>query len=660
MAILGKDKRIWILATVLTAFIAVGSGNAQAQGAVSEELRLLKEETVVTAARHEQPISQAPSNVYVITDEDIRHSGATDIPTVLRRIPGIEVMQLSGAQFDVSVRGDNQPLANKLLVLIDGRSVYEDIEGVVFWKAFSITLPEIKRIEVLKGPASAVYGFNAFDGVINIITKTPEEMSGTTLQLGGGEFGTLTASAIQAGTIDKLGYRLSVGRDQNNQWRNRHALAFRDHKFNVHTEYQFSGDSKLEVSGGLADVNRYDGPIAEANAESIRFTDGYASARYQAGKFLLHGYWRQYNPDGATSFADGLGQFLKITDLTGNPNFSFVANTYDLLAQYGLDFGINHNVILGGEYRRNNLSGNLISAESSEDRLGFFLQDEWRALPKVRVVAGVRLDLHTEIHATISPRLAFLYSPVLDHTFRLSGSVAYRPPTLFETAFRENVITTLPFLPFPIVTVGQGSRNLEPEQIISYEADYQGWYFKHRLRLRAAAFFNHISDLINFRATSSGTTAVNDPGHSDIYGGEIGGEGILASWLTGFANFSYQEVGQSFTDTVRRGVPRFKFNLGLRGEWDNGLSADMVLHHVGAATYPISNAFFTFAPFGVVPPDTRLGSYNLLNLRAGYRFWHEKAEVAVSIFNAMNDRHKEHPLGDTIGSRVMGWLTIRL
>src|SRR5256885_220324 len=89
------------------------------------ELELLKEEESVSiASRYEQPISQAPSNVYVITDEDIRHSGATDIPTVLRRIPGIEVMQVTGAEINVSVRGDNQPFSNKMLVLVDGRSIY--------------------------------------------------------------------------------------------------------------------------------------------------------------------------------------------------------------------------------------------------------------------------------------------------------------------------------------------------------------------------------------------------------------------------------------------------------------------------------------------------------------------------------------------------------
>ena len=114
----------------------------------------------------------------MITDEDIRQSGATDIPTVLRRVPGLEVMQMSGADFNVSARGDNQPAANKMLVMVDGRSIYVDVQANVYWKSIPVTLPEIKRIEVLKGPAAAVYGFNAFDGIINIITKSPKKCEG--------------------------------------------------------------------------------------------------------------------------------------------------------------------------------------------------------------------------------------------------------------------------------------------------------------------------------------------------------------------------------------------------------------------------------------------------------------------------------------------------
>ncbi len=107
---------------------------------LQEEALYLKEETVSIASRYEQPISKAPSNVYVITDEDIRNSGATDIPTLLRQVPGMEVMQTNAADFNASVRSNNQLAANKLLVLVDGRSIYVDQSGVVFWKQLPVAL----------------------------------------------------------------------------------------------------------------------------------------------------------------------------------------------------------------------------------------------------------------------------------------------------------------------------------------------------------------------------------------------------------------------------------------------------------------------------------------------------------------------------------------
>lgn len=113
----------------------------------NEELELLKdEETVSIATRYEQPIAQAPFNVYVMTDEDIRHSGATDIPTVLRRVPGLDIMQVTGADFNVSARGDSQLFANKILVMVDGRSVYIDGQGLVCWKFLPMTLPDAPAI----------------------------------------------------------------------------------------------------------------------------------------------------------------------------------------------------------------------------------------------------------------------------------------------------------------------------------------------------------------------------------------------------------------------------------------------------------------------------------------------------------------------------------
>ncbi len=620
----------------------------------SEVFSFLKEETVSSAVRREQPISEAPSNVYVITAEDIRHSGAADLPTILRRIPGIEVTQTTGAEFNVSARGDNQLLANKMLVLVDGRSIYIDLQGFVLWQGIPVTLPEIRQIEVIKGPIAALYGFNAFDGIVNIITKSPEEMEGTILQVGAGEFGTLRNSAVHAGKRGRLEYRLSVGEEQNQEWRNRDGLAFQSYKFNGQADYALSDLAKVSASAGLVYMNNHDGPLAGAGI-SLFDTDvklPYVNMSYERQNFFVRSYWNGFFAKSDTLPHPLLAGSVSITDPAGNSRLTFDGNTYNIEAQHAMEVGGSNRLTYGINYRHNSFSCNCLSAFGREDRLGFYLQDEWSATPSLNVVGGLRYDLHSEINPTFSPRLAIVYTLMPGQTLRAQGSVAYRPPTLFETGEDERIKTLMP----PIVeNQVLGSTDLKPERMISYEVGYQGWFFRHRLRVRADLFFNHISDLIVFENISATVTTRANAGVADIYGGEAGVEILATPWLTGFANYSYQEIDQTLAGRFQRGGPRSKINIGLRGEWDNGWSSEAVLHHVGAATFRFADSFDTFG----VSPGTRVGSYNLLNLRIAYRFWQKRAEASFAAFNALNDRHKEHPLGDVIGSRVMGWLTLK-
>lgn len=624
----------------------------------------IEEETVSTALRREQPISQAPSNVYVITAEDIRQSGAPDVPTILRRIPGLEVMQVTGADFNVSVRGNNQLFANKMLVLIDGRSVYIDVQGFVFWKGLPVTLPEIKQIEVIKGPVAALYGFNAFDGVVNIITKSPEEMKGTTLQMGGGEIGTVSTSAVHAGAAGSLKYRISGGYEQNHQWRDRGDLAFRSYKFNSQTDYVLSDHSKASLSSGLVYLNPHDGPMVGAGSSILNpaVKLPYANLSYENQGFFLRAYWNGFFADTAAPSHPLLNGFVTVTDPTGNPDLRFRGNTYNVEGQHSTQIGESGRLTYGINYRYNTFACNCVSTSGDEHRLGMYVQGEWAILPTVNVIGGLRYDIHSQINPTYSPRLAVVYTPIPGHTLRAQASVGYRPPTLFES-HQDARITPLVSNPFfPVSNPVLGSRNLQPEEILSYELGYQGWYFRHRVRVRADLFFNRTWDLIGQESTPTVVNTVNS-GKTGVYGGEVGVEAQATSWLTGFANYSIQEIEKNSIGHARRGAPQSKVNAGLRGEWENGLSGDIVLHYVGSAQYPIAQSFDLFG----VSPGNRAESYTLLNLRTGYRFWEQdapsgyrqSAEVAVSVFNVFDD-HREHPLGDLISRRIMAWLTLRL
>ncbi len=634
---------------------------------IQEDLAFLKEETVSIAAAHAQPISEAPSNVYVITAEDIQNSGAKDLPTILRRVPGIEVIQMTGSDFNVSARGNNQLRHNKMLVMVDGRSIYLDFQGEVLWRMIPVTLPEIKQIEVLKGPASVLYGFNAFDGIINIITKSPKEMKGATLQLGGGEFGSITASAIGAGTTEifgkNLGFRLSYGRDQNDQWGDRDSTSFISNKFNIHTDYDLTPSLSVVVSGGLVDTTKYDGPIVETVQVSKAPAIGFANVGIEAPNFFIRSWWQHFSED----FTLPLNPLLQGFPFRVIPTENRVeGNTYNIDGQHSVELD-SHRVTIGLNYRHNTFSNTRFDKRGREDRLGLYLQEEWKATQKLTFTAGIRMDLDTFINPTYSPRLAIIFKPVKDHSFRVSGSLGYRPPTITETRTLGLGAFTLPG-GGQIITSLEGNPNLAPEQIISAEIGYQGWYLKHRLRVRLDVFYNHISDLIDQQPASptalifsNGGAFTEGQGEADIYGGEAGFEVLLTPWLSGFGNYSYQEFGQTFRGQLARGAPRFKWNTGLRAEFENGISGELLYHYYGATTYAINSLFPAF--LGPTSPDTRIGSYNLLNIRGAYRFGIEslgarEAEIAVSAFNALNDRHKEHPLGETIGSLVIGWLTI--
>ena len=141
---------------------------------------------VTSASKKEQKLSKVPAAIFVITKEDIHRSGATDIPDLLRMVPGLDVAQINPSTWAISARGFNGEYANKLLVLIDGRTVYTPTFSGVFWDAQDVPLDSIERIEIIRGPGAAVWGANAVNGVINIITSTAlETQSGITTATAG-------------------------------------------------------------------------------------------------------------------------------------------------------------------------------------------------------------------------------------------------------------------------------------------------------------------------------------------------------------------------------------------------------------------------------------------------------------------------------------------
>jgi iron complex outermembrane recepter protein len=165
---------------------------------------------VTSVSKTEQKLSRTASAVFVIEREDIQHSGALNIPDLLRMVPGVEVAQITSNTWAIGVRGFNSRFSNKLLVMLDGRAVYTPSFGGVFWDTLDVPLGDIERIEVIRGPGGSVWGANAVDGVVNIITRKSSETQGTLVTSGGGNINQGFGTVQYGGTLakEKIDYRI--------------------------------------------------------------------------------------------------------------------------------------------------------------------------------------------------------------------------------------------------------------------------------------------------------------------------------------------------------------------------------------------------------------------------------------------------------------------
>ena len=178
-----------MLASFMTVFLAA-NGAAQSQQSVPDVTALSMEDLmkvqVTSVSKRTQKVADAAAAVFVITQEDLRRSGATSIPEALRLVPGLEVARIDENKWAIGSRGFNGRFDNKLLVLIDGRSVYTPLFSGVYWNVQDVMLEDIDRIEVIRGPGATLWGANAVNGVINIITKKAKVTQGAVVTAGGG------------------------------------------------------------------------------------------------------------------------------------------------------------------------------------------------------------------------------------------------------------------------------------------------------------------------------------------------------------------------------------------------------------------------------------------------------------------------------------------
>lgn len=628
-----------------------------------EDLLFQEIPVVISASRKEQKVTEAPAAVTVITREDIRYSGAFTIPDLLRSVAGVDVMTISARDEQVGIRGFNRQLANKVLVLLDGRSVTEDFYGNVLWHMIPVGLEEIERIEVLKSPSSSVYGSGAFSGVINIISKTPEQVNGTAIKIKMGSKKNFAASFLHGGSVRQgaFKYKISGERDATGDW-DKTCNAGIVHRVNGMMEYKPGDDFRLSLSAGLSAVS---GSRVFADefigSGELTTTVSYikADADYKKLKFRT---------------------FLKVlhseNDWRGElSNLEWTVTTYDAELFYTFKFGKGHSLLAGCNYRHITTGKNTMVGEGvSQHRFAFFFEDEITLSPKLRFVLGGRRDYHPLTHGHFSPRANLFYSPGGGHVIRLSFSRAHLNPALATSYLyaQETVMMALEDFPrsieVPMTIRMTGDPGLHSESIISFELGVYSpiskkcnvtlnlFYhlYDHFIRRVNQTVFYGAGEL--FPGSPGGfipkiiDAGFSNSGSSRGIGGEVGVKFSFSRAVSGFINYAYLQVIDeedepstyivNEKDRARESYPTHKINVGLRVLFPFGLSFNTTAHWVdGTRRLVVGDTPFRY--FGAV------NDYLIINARAGYSFLNHKAELSLEASNLMNNKHYEFPPSPT-------------
>lgn len=652
---------------ILLLFIAAGlvAENLPGGQQVEKEKLLFQDiPVVITAARKEQPITEAPTTITVISAEDIRYSGAVTIPDVLRMVPGVDVMAIGARDQQVGVRGFIAPVNNKVLVLVDGRSVYTDFYGLVFWDIIPISLEEIDRIEVVKSPASSIYGANAYSGVINIITKSPEQLKGTSLQFTGGEDDTLIGSILHAGESagKKINYKVSAQVDRTKGWTKDDEKASDVIRVNALVEYKINEKTRLAISGGRGHAKNRDLFSGEnIGTGSVNDHIDYFQFDFQYSTLKFRTFLKREQAD--------------IEWLNTGDSVSWDIATYDSELLHSLQLGKSHSLVWGINYRYNTLKKNSYIPQNHRQNLwALFLEDEITVTDKLRLTLGGRYDHHPLTGSSFSPRGNIFYAPSKKHIFRFSIAQAYRSPSFVDSyLYIENPLTItlpppLPPMAIPYTFISKGNESLKTEGITAYEIGYDA-ALTDRLRLKLNLYYNRYTgfftrqNIITYYGSNelfpgfpggmipkAVVAQVENRGEARGLGGEIQLDFLIKEGISGFVNYAFQDIKNKETDgeegqSPRVGFPEHKLNAGLRIVFHNRFSLNLLAHWVDKTEYLVKSVDGNTY---LIPLD----AYLLCNARVGYTFRGGRTEISLAAFNLFDHKHYQYP--SDVGSPEYG------
>jgi outer membrane receptor protein involved in Fe transport len=539
----------------------VVSGSNVELPAITLSLANLTDTIVVSASRSDTALIDAPATLSLVTSETLESTPAQNYGDLLRALPGVNVIQLSARDVNVTNRQGTATLTNSQLVLLDDRSIYLDFFGLVLWDFLPANLADVQQIEVIRGPASAVWGANALTGVVNVITKTPRQAPGTLVSISGGFFDRDAGSGVGKGVGKLFGANATVAQAPNSIWSYRVSAGYfnsdplprptgtipriqdprdptafvggaaypSDATGAIGTAFENEGTSQpkfdarvdQEISGGRI---TYQGGVA--GTSGIIHT-GIGPFNIQPGSVMGYGKVNYRKEGLKINFFTNLTHaeapnLLLPNPLTGQPlQLNFSTQTYDVEVGDAFRVGTRQVFSVGGNVRRNNFDITIAPAAENRTEIGAYVQDEI-FLDKVRLTLGGRVDKFGNLPDPVfSPRLAAVFKPADDHSIRVSFNRAFRSPSVINNFLDITIVNPVdlralaPLLgplaplvaqPFPLVVEAVGSElpigttpqpDLKEESVTAYEVAYTG-ALPHGTTVGAAFYVNDRDENINF------------------------------------------------------------------------------------------------------------------------------------------------------------------
>src|SRR5882757_2401336 len=494
------------LATFLSALLA-GNAMAQNQKTVPDVTAMSMEDLmnmqVTSVSKRTQKVADAAAAIFVITQEDIRRSGATSIPEALRLVPGLEVARIDENKWAIGSRGFNGRFDNKLLVLIDGRSVYTPLFSGVYWNVQDVLLEDIDRIEVIRGPGATLWGANAVNGVINIISKKAKDTQSAIVTAGAGTEERGSGGVRYGSKIGDTSYRAygkyfnwgpslySNGTTAHDGW---DAL-----RGGFRADWTPAGSNSLTLQGDIYQ-SKYGETLTVPSLNAPYSNTFPNNGKYSGGNIL--GRWNHSSEGSSMS----LQMYYDNTTIADNSLFVDHQNIFDMDFQDGFHLGNSQQFVWGLGYRSirdRNDSSFSVSLQPNQltlNHFSAFVQDEISLVNnRLRLTFGSKFEHNDFTGFEVQPNARLLWTLTPNQSVWTAVSRAVRTPALTEEGLRLTQAVVPPAAPgnptpFPAVITVFGSHQFQSEDLLAYELGYRV-QATSSLSADIATFYNNYSNL---------------------------------------------------------------------------------------------------------------------------------------------------------------------